>query len=40
LIEKVKIYSDSLNPTLVEELQKALVGVQYSAQGVAGTVSD
>jgi lipoate-protein ligase A len=33
-IDQVKIFSDSLNPGLVEELEKNLIGVEYSRKGV------
>lgn len=34
VIDQVKIYSDCLNPAIVEELEKALLGAKYATDGV------
>jgi lipoate-protein ligase A len=35
LIEDAKIYSDCLNPGIVEEFEKALFDIKYSTQGIS-----
>ncbi|KAM9993431.1 hypothetical protein ACTFIZ_011394 [Dictyostelium cf. discoideum] len=35
IIEKVKIYSDSLNPTMIEVLSNNLLGMKYNEEGIS-----
>ncbi|EGG13497.1 hypothetical protein DFA_11258 [Cavenderia fasciculata] len=34
IIEKIKIYSDALNPIMIEVLQESLIGMEYGKDGI------